>query len=308
MPALGQVQGEVAAAVPGSARSHADQVAPDRGAAGLAVGEAGQGAGGAQQVAADRGQRELGRVGREAAGRWASGPSVQSAKTCSAWAWPRCCSSACSMVNGESVKTAWYRQAVTSSPWPVAASRLRSLDPADDEPGGDGLPLLGGERGVGHFGDLGVGDPAAQLVIPDGPGIADRDPGVLGKAGDRRADLGVGAHGDREARSCLPGRADGRGAVERRVHPDHQRAGAPGCPGGADGFGDHPGGAAGGMGVPAAQPGGGDHRGGQRGTDRRGQHVQGRAPAGPCRRSSCARTPRPAWRARRPVFAGSRYR
>ena len=77
MPALGQVQGEVAAAVPGSARSHADQVAPDRGAAGLAVGEAGLGAGGAQQVAADRGQRELGRVGREAArqvGQRAVGP------------------------------------------------------------------------------------------------------------------------------------------------------------------------------------------------------------------------------------------
>jgi hypothetical protein len=30
-------------------------------------------------------------------------------------------------VNGESVKTAWYRQAVNSSPWPGAAWRLRSL-------------------------------------------------------------------------------------------------------------------------------------------------------------------------------------
>ena len=37
----------------------------------------------------------------------ASGPSLQSANTCSAWAWPRWCASACSITNGESVKTAW---------------------------------------------------------------------------------------------------------------------------------------------------------------------------------------------------------
>jgi hypothetical protein len=43
-------------------------------------------------------------------------------------------------------------------------------DTADDEPGGDGLPFPGGKRGVIHLSDLGVGDPAAQLVIPDGPG------------------------------------------------------------------------------------------------------------------------------------------
>ncbi len=33
-------------------------------------------------------------AGKRPEGRWASGPSVQSAKTCSAWAWPRCCASA----------------------------------------------------------------------------------------------------------------------------------------------------------------------------------------------------------------------
>ena len=40
-------------------------------------------------------------------GRCASGPSVQSAKTCSTIAWSRCCSSAWISSNGESVKIAW---------------------------------------------------------------------------------------------------------------------------------------------------------------------------------------------------------
>ena len=34
-------------------------------------------------------------------------------------------------------------------------------DSADDRPGGDGLTLLGRERGIAKFGDLGVGDPAS---------------------------------------------------------------------------------------------------------------------------------------------------
>jgi hypothetical protein len=68
VPAFGEVQGEVAAAVPGGARGHADEVAADGGASGFGVGQAGQGAGGAQQVAADRGEGEPGGVGGEAAG------------------------------------------------------------------------------------------------------------------------------------------------------------------------------------------------------------------------------------------------
>jgi hypothetical protein len=54
VPAFWQVQGEVATAVPGGAGGHADQVAADGGAAGLAVGEAGEGPGSAQQVVRDR--------------------------------------------------------------------------------------------------------------------------------------------------------------------------------------------------------------------------------------------------------------
>ena len=42
VPALGQVEDEVAAAVPGGAGGDRDQVAADRGGAGLRAGEAGQ--------------------------------------------------------------------------------------------------------------------------------------------------------------------------------------------------------------------------------------------------------------------------
>src|SRR6266516_3917402 len=46
-------------------------------------------------------------AGKEPEGRWATGPSVQSAKTCSTTAWSRWCSSAWMVWNGESVNTAW---------------------------------------------------------------------------------------------------------------------------------------------------------------------------------------------------------
>jgi len=51
----------------------------------------------------------------------------------------------------------------------LAAGGLLVLvaDPADDEAGGDGLAFLRRERRVLGLGDLGVGDPAAQLVIED---------------------------------------------------------------------------------------------------------------------------------------------
>ena len=39
--------------------------------------------------------------------RWARGPSMSSAKTCSMTAWPRWCCSACSRMNGLSLNAAW---------------------------------------------------------------------------------------------------------------------------------------------------------------------------------------------------------
>ena len=61
------MEGEVPAAVAGGARGDVDQVAAQGGAAGLGAGEAGQASGGAQQVAADRGERQPGGVGGERA-------------------------------------------------------------------------------------------------------------------------------------------------------------------------------------------------------------------------------------------------
>jgi hypothetical protein len=68
VPAFGQVGGEVPAAVPGDPGGDVDEVAAQGGAAGFGVGEAGQGAGGAQQVVADRGAGEPGGVGGEEPG------------------------------------------------------------------------------------------------------------------------------------------------------------------------------------------------------------------------------------------------
>jgi hypothetical protein len=84
VPAFGQVDGEVAVAVAGDAGGDGDQVAADGRAAALGVERPGERAGGAGQVGSDRGQGEPRGIGGEVPyGRWASGPSFQSAKTCS---------------------------------------------------------------------------------------------------------------------------------------------------------------------------------------------------------------------------------
>jgi len=62
VPALGQVQGELAAAVAGGAGGDGDQVAADGGRAGPGVAAAGQDAGGAQEVVGDGGDGQPGGV------------------------------------------------------------------------------------------------------------------------------------------------------------------------------------------------------------------------------------------------------
>jgi hypothetical protein len=148
-------------------------------------------------------------------------------------------------------------------------------DPARDQPGGDQLALLRvGECGVSGLGDLGVGDPAAELVIPDRARVPDPGPGVVRDGGDGRGDLGVHVHGDREPGA---GPADGaaeRGGVIRRVRPDDDRPGAPGIAGRGNRLGGEGGGAAGGVRVPAAEADRGDHRRAQRRADGSGHRVQ----------------------------------
>jgi hypothetical protein len=52
-------------------------------------------------------QRQAALAGNEPEGRWASGPSLQSAKTCPAMAWSRCCDPAWIIPNGLPVNSAW---------------------------------------------------------------------------------------------------------------------------------------------------------------------------------------------------------
>jgi hypothetical protein len=60
---------------------------------------------------------------------------------------------------------------------PLRGLLVQVADPADDQPRGDGLALLRRERRVPDLGDLGVGDPGAQLIVPDGVRVFDGGPG-----------------------------------------------------------------------------------------------------------------------------------
>lgn len=59
-PVFGQVQGDVAAAVPGQPGRDPDEVSADGGAAGFGVERRGEGSGGAEQVVGERGQGQPG--------------------------------------------------------------------------------------------------------------------------------------------------------------------------------------------------------------------------------------------------------
>jgi hypothetical protein len=62
VPGLGQVQRDAPVAAPGGAGGNVDEITADGGAAGLAVGQAGQGSCGAQQVVRDGGAGQPSRV------------------------------------------------------------------------------------------------------------------------------------------------------------------------------------------------------------------------------------------------------
>ena len=96
----------------------------------------------------------------------------------------------------------------------------------------------------------------------------------MGDSGDRSGDVRVHLHGDREERPGAAHRAACRRAIEGRVHPHHEGAGAAGGPRGVHRFGHKRRRAAGGVRGPAAQPRSGDHRRPQRRADRGGQRVQ----------------------------------
>src|SRR5438067_7577085 len=92
---MGEARGDMAAAVAGGAGGDVDEVAAQRAPRALAWARLASDPAARsrlQLMAAQASQAAL--AGNEPVGRWASGPSVQSASTCSTWAWSRCCSSA----------------------------------------------------------------------------------------------------------------------------------------------------------------------------------------------------------------------
>src|SRR5271165_5571378 len=50
---------------------------------------------------------------------------------------------------------------------PLSSLLVQVADPADDQPGGDGLAFLRRERRVLDLGGLGIGGPGIQLIVPD---------------------------------------------------------------------------------------------------------------------------------------------
>ena len=158
VPAVGQVQGDVAAAVAGDAGGDVDEVGPDGGAAGFGVAEAGQRPGGAQQVVADRGACEPGGVGGERAGgqvgERAVGPVGEDLLGLGV-------ATVVLLGLDELIRRVGEDGVVPPGGEQLALPGGRGVavevtDAADDEPGGYGLPLLRGERGVFRRGDLGV--------------------------------------------------------------------------------------------------------------------------------------------------------
>ncbi len=167
-------------------------------------------------------------------------------------AWPRCSSSAWTSPErgvGEDGVVAPGGEELA-----LARCRLSLVaDAADDQPGGDvQFLLLRGEGCVSGPGDRGVGDPAVQLVVPDGLRVLDGSPGVVGDGGDRGLDGGGDRGGDGEPGSAAADRGD-HGGVVGGVHPDDDGPDAAAVASGLDGLGGEAFRAAGRGRVPAAQ-------------------------------------------------------
>jgi len=110
-------------------------------------------------------------------------------------------------------------------------------DPPHDQPGSD-LIRCAGERGVGDFGDLGVGDPLTGVGVGHGTGVTHRDPRILADGADRAEyRSGLGQH-EGEPGASVQHRSDDLAVAERGITPAHDGARAEGFHG-VDGFGDH---------------------------------------------------------------------
>jgi hypothetical protein len=90
------------------------------------------------------------------------------------------------------------------------------------------------------------------MIIPEGTRVSDSSPRILGNGGDRGLDLGsIGTVTENSAPARRIARSPPR--VIRRIHPDHDLAGAPGRLRRADGPGGEAGGAGGVRSPPRSQ-------------------------------------------------------
>ena len=193
VPAFGQVQGDVAAAVAGGAGGDGDQVAADGRGPGLR-GRAGwparrrRGAGCApwpRWTATRRSPRKPRMAGERAA------RSVTSAKTCSTMAWSRCCPSAWTSLErrvGEDGVVAPERG--TARPARRAAWLFRSRTRRTISRAVTAWPFFDANAVYCTSATSASEIQPAWLVVPDRARVADRGPGVLADGGDRGADAG----------------------------------------------------------------------------------------------------------------------
>lgn len=171
VPAFGQVKDEVASCAAGCPGGDGDEVAADGGGAGPGVHRAGEGAGGAEQVLGDGRDDQPGGVGGECPG-WqvrerAVVPVGEDLLDDGVVAVFFFCLRQDERRVGEYGVVAPGGEQLAL---PRGGLRAQVADAADDQPGGDvQFLVLGGERGIGGLGDLGVGDPASGLVIEDRP-------------------------------------------------------------------------------------------------------------------------------------------
>ena len=113
------------------------------------------------------------------------------------------------------------------------------FDPPHHQSRGDPIPG-GSEGGVGHFGDLGVGDPRPGVGILHRARVAHRCPLVFGDGGDRPGDGPVLGEHQGELGLAAPTGTHHRAAAVGRIAGHQDLRAGPGSAGSSDRLGHHP--------------------------------------------------------------------
>ena len=176
--ALGQVEGEVAADVPGDPGGNGDQVTADGRGPGLRERQAGQGAGGAEQVVRHGRDRQPGRVHSEHPG-WhmnqgAAGDVGEDLLHDGVVAVLPLGLDQLERGVGEDRVVAPDGEQLVLPGGPPALFRSRTRRTISRAV--TAWPFFDANAVSEDFGDLGVGDPGIQPVVPDRARVADRGP------------------------------------------------------------------------------------------------------------------------------------